>query len=232
VGRSITDIMMGQIKVDDIMVTPGMDNLNIITSGMIPTHPAEFLNSPVVPELIEEISENYDFVIFDAPPVLPVADPIILGSKVDGVFLVYKVGNVSRYALKRAKSLLENVGAKVVSTILNDFKPEASPDFFHGNYYHYPQKDNFDKKNGETIAEKISSFVEKVTSFNYARKDTLNKSVGETIAEDYAKKDNVNKKDGETIAEDYTIKDDINNKDGETIAEKVSSHDGRFTSLN
>jgi uncharacterized protein involved in exopolysaccharide biosynthesis/Mrp family chromosome partitioning ATPase len=164
VGRSITDIMMGEIKVDDIMVTPGMDNLNIITSGELPAHPAEFLNSPLVPKLIDEISENYDFVIFDAPPVLPVADPIILGSKVDGVFVVYKVGIISRYALKRTKLLLENVGAKVLSTILNDFKPEASPDFFHGSYYQYARKDDFDKENVETIAEKVSSLVGRFTS--------------------------------------------------------------------
>jgi uncharacterized protein involved in exopolysaccharide biosynthesis/Mrp family chromosome partitioning ATPase len=164
VGRSITDIMMGEIKVDDIMVTPGMDNLNIITSGALPAHPAEFLNSPLVPKLIEEISENYDFVIFDAPPVLPVADPIILGSKVDGVFVVYKVGIISRYALKRTKLLLENVGAKVLSTILNDFKPEASPDFFHGNYYQYARKDDFEKESVETIAERVSSLVGRFTS--------------------------------------------------------------------
>jgi len=164
VGRSITDIMMGQIKVDDIMVTPGMDNLNIITSGALPAHPAEFLNSPLVPALIEEISENYDYIIFDAPPVLPVADPIILGSKVDGVFVVYKVGIISRYALKRTKLLLENVGAKVLSTILNDFKPEASPDFFHGNYYEYARQDDLDKTKDETIAERVSSLVGRITS--------------------------------------------------------------------
>ena len=159
VGRSITDIMMGEIKVDDIMVTPGMDNLNVITSGTLPAHPAEFLNSPIVPELIKDISENYDFVIFDAPPVLPVADPLILGSKVDGVFMVYKVGNISRYALKRSKLLLENVGAKVLSTILNDFKPEASPDFFHGSYYQYERKDDFSDKDLQTVTDKFTSFV-------------------------------------------------------------------------
>ncbi len=164
IGRSITDIMMGEIKVDDIMVTPGMDNLNVITSGTLPAHPAEFLNSPVVPELISDMSENYDFVIFDAPPVLPVADPLILGSKVDGVFIVYKVGNISRYALKRTKLLLENVGAKVLSTILNDFKPEASPDFFHGSYYQYARKDAYSGSETRTFNDKFATFVGRLKS--------------------------------------------------------------------
>jgi Mrp family chromosome partitioning ATPase/uncharacterized protein involved in exopolysaccharide biosynthesis len=157
VGRSIADIMMGEIKVDDIMANPGMDNLNIITSGTPPAHPAEFLNSPIVQKLISEIAEHYDFVILDAPPVMPVADPIILGSKVDGVFIVYKVGVISRYALKRAKLLLENVGAKVLGTILNDFKPEANPDFYHGTYYQYARKEEFQKKDIQTFTERLNS---------------------------------------------------------------------------
>jgi Mrp family chromosome partitioning ATPase len=217
VGRSITDIMMGQIKVDDIMVTPGMDNLNIITSGTLPAHPAEFLNSPIVPELISDVSENYDFIIFDAPPVLPVADPIILGSKVDGVFIVYKVGIISRYALKRSKLLLENVGAKVFSTILNDFKPEASPDFFHGSYYKYARKDDFDKDNAETISGRVSSFIGRFTSLFYAKKDDVNKDKGETTV-NYAEQDDFDKNKGETIP-NYAGKDDFDKKDSETIVE-------------
>jgi Mrp family chromosome partitioning ATPase len=157
VGRSIADIMMGEIKVDDIMANPGMDNLNIITSGTPPAHPAEFLNSPVVANLITEISELYDFVILDAPPVMPVADPIILGNKVDGVFIVYKVGVISRYALKRAKLLLENVGAKVLGTILNDFKPESNPDFYHGTYYQYARKEEFQQKDIQTFTDRLFS---------------------------------------------------------------------------
>jgi capsular exopolysaccharide synthesis family protein len=217
VGRSITDIMMGQIKVDDIMVTPGMDNLNIITSGTLPAHPAEFLNSPIVPELISDVSENYDFIIIDAPPVLPVADPIILGSKVDGVFIVYKVGIISRYALKRTKLLLENVGAKVYSTILNDFKPEASPDFFHGSYYQYARKDDFNKNNGETISGRFSSFVGSFRSLFYGKKDDIDKNNGEAIPK-YARKDDVDENNSETIPK-YARKDDADENNSETIAE-------------
>lgn len=164
VGRSIADLMMGKIKVDDIMVTPGMDNLNIITSGNPPSHPAEFLNSPILPKLISEIVDNYDFVILDAPPVLPVADTIILGSKVDAVFLIYKVGIISRYALKRTKLLLENVGAKVVGTILNNFKPETNQDFHHGSYYHYVSKERFPDSNLQNVADRVTSFAGRLKS--------------------------------------------------------------------
>ncbi|MBI5233124.1 MAG: polysaccharide biosynthesis tyrosine autokinase [Deltaproteobacteria bacterium] len=137
VVKSITDIMMGEIKVDDLMATPGMDNITIMTCGLAVTQPSEFLNSTKVAGLIAEMSDSYDFVIFDAPPVLPVADAIILGNKVDAVFMVYEVGRVARSALKRTKFLLENVGAKIMGTVLNNLKAEVSPDFYQGGMYRY-----------------------------------------------------------------------------------------------
>jgi capsular exopolysaccharide synthesis family protein len=187
VGRSIADIMMGEIKVDDIMANPGMDNLNLITSGSPPAHPAEFLNSPIVPKLLNEIAEHYDFVILDSPPVMPVADPIILGSKVDGVFIVYKVGIISRYALKRAKLLLENVGAKVLGTILNDFKAESSPDFFQGTYYQYARKEEFANRNVNTVTESLNSLLQ----WRFKRKNTVTQD--DQLSHEQKKNDRYNK---------------------------------------
>lgn len=139
--KGIVDIMIGRFSVDDITAIPGLDNINILTSGLSLTQPVEFLNSIRMTNLIKEVSENYDLVIFDAPPVLPVADSIVIGNKVDGVFMVYEVGKIGRFALKRAKSMLENVGAKVFGIILNNLKPESSPDFYQKAYRYYRGKE-------------------------------------------------------------------------------------------
>lgn len=157
--KSITDIMMGEIKVDDLMITPGIDNISIMTCGLPVTQPSEFLNSTKVAGLIEEMGNNYDFVIFDAPPVLPVADAIILGNKVDGVFMVYEVGRVARSALKRTKFLLENVGAKILGTVLNNLKAEVSPDFYQGGMYRYYREE----KAPEGRLQKVTEWFSKVT---------------------------------------------------------------------
>jgi cellulose biosynthesis protein BcsQ len=90
-------------------------------------------------EFLRESKEEYDVVLIDCPPVLPVTDAAILGSKVDGVILVYQVGKIARGALKRAKAHLETVNAEVWGVILNDFKAEISgfaPDTaYYGKYY-------------------------------------------------------------------------------------------------
>jgi Mrp family chromosome partitioning ATPase len=94
--KSVTDIIMGKMSPDELMITPGLDNLHIITSGASPPNPAELIDSGTLMDFIGEAKEEYDLIIFDSSPILSTADAAILGTKVDGVLLVYRVGAVSR----------------------------------------------------------------------------------------------------------------------------------------
>jgi capsular exopolysaccharide synthesis family protein len=145
VVRTITDVMMGKMSMDDIMKTPGIDNLHIVPSGTIPPNPAELVNSKSISEFIKEAGSEYDMVLMDAPPVLAATDAAILGSRADGVILVYQVGKISRGALKRAKAQLDNVKANVIGIVLNGLRAEISPDFsgydYYKQYYTYGQKE-------------------------------------------------------------------------------------------
>ncbi|MDI6687268.1 MAG: polysaccharide biosynthesis tyrosine autokinase [Desulfobacterales bacterium] len=143
--RTITDIMMGKMSMDDIMKTPGMDNLHIITGGTVPPNPAELVSSKSISEFIENVRSEYDMVLIDGPPVLAATDAAILGSKTDGVILVYQVGKISSGTLKRAKAQLDNVKANVIGVVLNGLRAEISPDFagydYYKKYYTYGQKE-------------------------------------------------------------------------------------------
>jgi succinoglycan biosynthesis transport protein ExoP len=135
--RSVTDLMLGPLGVDRLMASPNIDKLHLLTSGSLPPNPAEFLNSQRMTELIEAFRQEYDFVIFDCPPILPVTDAAILASKTDGALIVYRVGKIARTALKRAKTLLENVHGQVLGVILTGLKAEISPDYEELQYYRY-----------------------------------------------------------------------------------------------
>jgi non-specific protein-tyrosine kinase len=76
-------------------------------------------------------------VILDCPPILPVTDAAILASKTDGTLIVYRVGKIARSALKRAKTLLENVRGRVLGVVLTGLKAETSPDYEELQYYRY-----------------------------------------------------------------------------------------------
>ena len=137
VVRTVTDIMVGGLGLDDIMMTAGMDNLNIITSGVLPPNPAEITDSRRMTEFLQEVKEAYDVVIVDAPPVLQAKDATVLGTKVDGVLIVYKIGNVSRSALRRAKLQLDTVGVTTLGVVINGLRADVSEDFKDLRYYSY-----------------------------------------------------------------------------------------------
>ncbi len=139
---TISDIMVGKLGVDDIMKTPGMENLNIIPSGSIPPNPAELVGSGRITELLNEAKKKYDIILMDTPPLLSATDAALIGAKMDGVLLVYQVGKIGRGILKRAKAQLDSVKAKVRGVVLNGLRVEVSPEFvgqsqYYRYYYHY-----------------------------------------------------------------------------------------------
>ncbi len=138
IRHTITDVMLGDFELEEILRTPGLDNLNIIPAGTNPPNPAEILRSERFKEFLKEAYAQYDMIFIDAPPVLPVADASEIATLVDGILLVYTVGKIGRGVLKRAKTTLDNVGGNVVGVVLNNVKPEAGPDYFkyHTQYYY------------------------------------------------------------------------------------------------
>jgi capsular exopolysaccharide synthesis family protein len=143
VTNTISDVMLGDFGIDDILITPGMDNLNVVTAGTKPPNPTEILSSSRFREFLAEANKVYDFIFVDSPPILPVADAAEIAPLMDAVFLVYTVGKIGRGVLKRAKSNLDNVNAKVSGVILNNVKPEAGPEYFkyHSQHYYGPESE-------------------------------------------------------------------------------------------
>ncbi|HUU50577.1 MAG TPA: AAA family ATPase [Nitrospinota bacterium] len=135
--KTVTDIMVGKMGMEDIMLTPGIDNMNIISSGTPPPNPSELLTSERMNEFISQVEKEYDVVLFDSAPVLPATDAAILGSKINGVVIIYQVGKIARGALRRARVQLENVKANVIGVVLNGLKAEISPDFYDLKYEKY-----------------------------------------------------------------------------------------------
>lgn len=156
VVRSITDLMTGKMSIEDIMKTPGMDNLHIITSGTYSPSPAEIINSKAIGDFLIHAREEYDLILIDAPPVLAATDAALWSSRVDGTTIVYQVGKIARGALKRSKVSLENLKANVIGVVLNGLKAEISPDFgYQDYYYYYYGRDNTPQTLSKRIKDKI-----------------------------------------------------------------------------
>ena len=151
--NNITDILLGEIGLEEIRKTPGIENIWILPTGHLPPNPVEILESKVLMEVIEKLKSRFDVVIFDAPPVLPVTDSSLLAPKMDCVVLVYEIGRTSREGLMRAKVQLESAGAKIAGVVLNHTQTQTE-DISPYPYYHKYKYYGKDKKNTPDRKEK------------------------------------------------------------------------------
>jgi polysaccharide biosynthesis transport protein len=135
--RGVADILMGRFEMEDVMAAPGLDNLHIIEAGPIPANPSELLSTQAMTDFLRAVAAEYDIVLVDTPPILPVTDSAIVSGKADGVLLVYQAGKVGRLVLKRAKTHLESARAQVWGVVLNDLQTEVSGYTYTHYYTHY-----------------------------------------------------------------------------------------------
>lgn len=145
--NTITDVLVGELEIDDVLSTPGLDNLHVVTAGTKPQNPSEVLNSERFKQFVRSVYKDYDYILFDVPPALPVSDASQMATLVDGVILVYTAGRIARSVLKRAKDMLETVHANVIGVILNSVRPEIGPEYlkYHSKYY-YSEADEIRSK--------------------------------------------------------------------------------------
>ncbi|MEK7274670.1 MAG: CpsD/CapB family tyrosine-protein kinase, partial [Candidatus Desantisbacteria bacterium] len=132
----MSDILMRGAELDAVFKKTRIENLTVITSGRIPSNPAELLGSHRMKELLVELKNRFDYVILDTPPILAITDTSILGTFVDGVIVVIQAWRTQREALARAKSLLSNVQANVIGYILTNVE-HFVPGYLSNYGYHY-----------------------------------------------------------------------------------------------
>jgi capsular exopolysaccharide synthesis family protein len=96
-----------------------IEHLSVLTSGPKPPNPSELLGSQRMNQVIQELKNAYDIIIFDMPPVVTVTDAQIMASKVDGTLLVVRENVTNKESLVKAKDLLTLVNAHVLGTVFN-----------------------------------------------------------------------------------------------------------------
>jgi len=135
----LTNILVEDKKIKEVMrkMSDVDPNLYFIPSGPIPPNPSELLGSNRMKELLKELQEQADFIIFDSPPVITVTDALVLATQVDGVVLVLDFGEVTRDAAKQTKELLEKVKAKILGAVLNKIDMEKEGQYYPYYYYYY-----------------------------------------------------------------------------------------------
>ncbi len=123
-------------------------NLSILASGSIPPNPSEILGSEPMSDFLEELSDKYDYIIIDTPPLNVVSDAYPLIKETDGVVLIVR-SNASTYPeLDKALTSLEFINAKVLGFVVN-FEQSNKKRYGYGRYYRYRYGYNYDYSYGD-----------------------------------------------------------------------------------
>ena len=115
----LSDVLISKATLCDVLQPWGTDNLTVLPAGRIPPNPSEMLGSPKMRELLDELSGMVDYVLVDAPPILPVTDAAILSSYASGTLLVSAIGQTKRQDFVHAIETLENVDSQILGLIVN-----------------------------------------------------------------------------------------------------------------
>lgn len=123
-------------SLEHVLRPTGIEGLSILTSGVIPPNPSELLASPKMQELIEQLRTKNDMIIFDTPPVLVVADTVILAKRVAGVVFVVEGGRTRSEVFRRATDTMRQVGVKIFGAVINKVDARRTSYYYEG-YYAY-----------------------------------------------------------------------------------------------
>ena len=141
-GPGLTNVLAGELTLSEALSRVAqIQNVTLLPSGPVPGNPAELLSSQSMRSLMLELRSEADFILIDAPPLLAVADSLMLAQLVDGVILLADADRTHRSAVHQTRQLLTRVNARVIGAVLNNFEvsrtrayqPYGSYDGFSGN---------------------------------------------------------------------------------------------------
>lgn len=147
----LTEVLVGQKKLDEVIHPTAANGLFFMSAGSLPPNPTELLGSDKMREILAALTAEYDCVLIDAAPIMPVSDTVILSTMVDGVLFVAGP-RTPKQMIRSASSRLHHVGAKIFGVVLNQINPQA-PEYYRYGYSHYAYH-----KNNETETDSGTVF--------------------------------------------------------------------------
>jgi capsular exopolysaccharide synthesis family protein len=114
----LSHVLVGEGRLEEALIEVS-DNLTLLTAGVVPPNPLALLDSERMAGIVNSLSQQYDYVIFDTPPLAGAADSAVLGKATNGVLLVLKPRMVDSASAVAAKSLLSRADANVLGFIAN-----------------------------------------------------------------------------------------------------------------
>ncbi|NJN01611.1 MAG: polysaccharide biosynthesis tyrosine autokinase [Leptolyngbyaceae cyanobacterium RM1_1_2] len=137
------------------------NNLFVLTAGIVPPNPLALIDSERMKTLIQGFLREYDYVVFDTPPLAGIADAAVLGTAVDGVLLLARTRFVDSASAIAAKSLLARSGANVLGLVANGVDTKDEPNSIYAHYARAPEEYRLENSSGSESVAKLPNLFSK-----------------------------------------------------------------------
>ncbi|MBE6419009.1 MAG: polysaccharide biosynthesis tyrosine autokinase [Akkermansiaceae bacterium] len=139
----LSNYLTSDIPLKEAVFKTSVPNLYLMPSGPQPMDPSGVLGSYRMEQLLSETARRFDVVLFDSPPVLGVSDASLLVSKMDACLIVLQPRKMPLKALLRTKSIINNVGGKIMGIVMNNVDISSDTQYqYYTTYYSYYSNDN------------------------------------------------------------------------------------------
>ncbi|MFP5481314.1 MAG: polysaccharide biosynthesis tyrosine autokinase [Alphaproteobacteria bacterium] len=138
--KGLSEYLAGTATLDEIIVPGPVSGLSFIPTGRFPPNPSELLLRQDLDLLLKELDDRYDLTVVDAPPVLAVTDPIIIGKAVGATIAVVRFDQTPPGEIEAMKRQFQTAGVRLMGAILNDFDPRRAASvsgYGYGASYRY-----------------------------------------------------------------------------------------------
>ena len=205
-NKGLTSVLAGTYELEEAINKTCISGLDLLTCGPDVPNPSEILHTADFNKVIKLLAKQYDRIIVDSPPVLPVTDAQILASICQITILVLRAEKTTRRASKQARDALLRVGAQIPGVVVNDVPKNGRFGYYGGDGYYNDsnntsssrkmfglQKSAVAGERRELCARLVNAKSQRIVDIALPKKKTVvndNKSAAATIASDKTKKPN------------------------------------------
>ncbi|HJU12514.1 MAG TPA: polysaccharide biosynthesis tyrosine autokinase, partial [Candidatus Binataceae bacterium] len=135
----LTELLTGSAQPHEVVRKTETEHLDFLGAGTVAPNPTELLGSNKFAEILQHFEQNYDYIVVDSSPVLPVSDSLLMAQLVDGVVIVANAAATPRQHVRIACARIEYARGKLLGILLNRVKlnsPEYHP-YYHSDYYSF-----------------------------------------------------------------------------------------------
>ncbi len=118
----LSDAIAGARRLDQVIHHGVIENMDFITTGTLPQHPSELLLRPNFGAFLQDLSSRYDLVLIDAPPILAVADTMIIGAHCGAIYIMTRAGVTTPGEINESMKRLAQAGLEAKGVLFNDLK--------------------------------------------------------------------------------------------------------------